>query len=233
MNKFLVIILIYVVASQFVEAKTIKVAVIDTGYNFAFKDFKHFKLSKPKLCKTGHKDFTDTTLNDVIGHGSNIASIIAQGNEAQDYCILVLKFYSKETQLISLETELEAIRYAIKQKVNIINMSLSGYAYSKEECDLVKVALDRGITIVAAAGNDGFDLSVTKVYPAMCDKRVKVVMNYTKGERASSSNYDDSYIKENGTNIYGLSKGNLPEFMSGTSQAAANHTNRLVRKLGK
>lgn len=214
------------------EAKTIKVAVIDTGFNFSFKQYKHFKLSKPKLCKTGHKDFTSSSITDVNGHGSNIVSLIAKGNENTDYCVIVLKYYSKETENISLDIELEALEYAIKQKVDVINLSIAGYTYSKEECDLVKTALDKGIRIVAAAGNEGFDLSKTKVYPAMCDRRVKIVMNYDKTTRHNTSNYGNSLLKEQGTNQYGISSKKLPEFKTGTSQATANYTGKLIKQLG-
>lgn len=215
------------------EAKTIKVAVIDTGFNFSFKQYKHFKLAKPKLCKSGHKDFTSSSLTDVNGHGSNIASIIAKGNSKSDYCLLILKYYSKETENISLDIELEAIQYAISQKVDIINLSIAGYAYSKEECNLIKKALDKGIRIVAAAGNEGFDLSKTKVYPAMCDRRVKIVMNYDKTTRHNTSNYGNNLLMEQGTNQYGVSSKELPEFRTGTSQATANYTNKLIRNYEK
>jgi minor extracellular protease Epr len=227
------IILIYLVASQLVEAKTLKIAIVDTGYNFAFKDFKHFGLSKPKLCRTGHKDFTDTSLVDDNGHGSNIASLIAKGNEDTDYCILVLKFYSPEVRTIAGYTETEAINYAISQKVDVLNLSIAGYEYMKEECDAVKKALNAGIKIVAAAGNEKFDLSKINVYPAMCDKRVQTVMNYNKGTRHYTSNYGKNMYQEQGTYMYGLGKGDLPVYMTGTSQAAAVHTGKLIKQMGR
>lgn len=215
-----------------VNAKTIRVAVIDTGFNYSFKQYKHFKIDKPKLCKTGHKDFTNSSLTDTNGHGSNIVSLISKGNTKVDYCLIILKYYSKDTENISLDIELEAIKYAIKQKVDIINLSIAGYSYSKEECKLVKVALDKGIKIVAAAGNEGFDLSNTKVYPAMCDRRVKIVMNYNKNTRHYMSNYANNLIKEQGTYQYGVSNKELPEFKTGTSQATANYTSKLIKQLG-
>jgi subtilisin family serine protease len=233
MIKTAIFLTFIILAALNAESKTIRVAVIDTGFNFSFKQYKHFKLTKPKLCKTGQKDFTNSSITDVNGHGSNIVSLIAKGNENTDYCIMVLKYYSKETENISLDIELEALKYAIKSKVDVINLSIAGYAYSKEECETIKLALDKGIRIVAAAGNEGFDLSKTKVYPAMCDRRVKIVMNYDKTTRHYTSNYGNNLIKEQGTNQYGVSDKELPEFRTGTSQATANYTNKLIRNYEK
>ena len=230
MNK--IILVLSMLLTMSVNAKTIVVGVIDTGFNFSFNQYEHFKLSKPKLCKTGHKDFTGSTITDTNGHGSNIVSLIAKGNESADYCVMVLKYYSEETADRSLTLELEAIQYAIEQKVDILNMSLSGYEYSKKECLLIKEALNRGIKIVAAAGNEGYNLAKTKVYPAMCDDRIKVVMNYDKDTIHYTSNYGSNVIKERGTNQYGVSAKALPEFKTGTSQATANYTAKLLKQLG-
>lgn len=231
MNK--IILVLSMLLTMSVNAKTIVVGVIDTGFNFSFNQYEHFKLSKPKLCKTGHKDFTGSTITDTNGHGSNIVSLIAKGNENTDYCIMVLKYFSKETEAVSLNPELKAIEYAIKQKVDVINMSIAGYSFNKQECDLVKIALNKGIRIVAAAGNEGYDLSKTKVYPAMCDSRITIVMNYYKDTRHYSSNYGNNAIKEQGTYQYGVSDKATPEFKSGTSQATANYTGKLIKQLGR
>ena len=53
------------------KSKTLVVAVIDTGI-----DAQAF--NRHVLCKTGHKDFTGTGIQDRHGHGTHISGLIDQ-----------------------------------------------------------------------------------------------------------------------------------------------------------
>ena len=51
----------------------------------------------------------------------------------------------------------QGILHAIEKKVDVINMSLGGPSSSPITADAVQKAIDAGITVVAAAGNEYTD----------------------------------------------------------------------------
>ena len=68
---------------------------------------------------------------------------------------MILKYYDpKASNSNNLKNTVQAIRYAIKMKANIINYSGGGTDYSAEEFAAVKEAEKAGILFVAAAGNE-------------------------------------------------------------------------------
>lgn len=224
-----------------VSAKTLTIAVIDTGFDMSstWTNAKANKLAKPKICKFGHYDFVEntTTITDKHGHGTHIAGLIAQGNEDIGYCLVIMNYYSPKKDADNMASLLRAYRRAIDIKVDVINMSGGGTEYSEKECSLIKEALDSNIEVVAAAGNEKSDLDDKPFYPALCDPRVKVVMNvYKDGTRVPSSNYStEKYDLYNmlGSNIMSLAPNNSYALMTGTSQATAQLTSKIVNKLSK
>jgi thermitase len=166
-------------------AKTIKVAVIDTGFDFKSawknlgKDQDGRQLKTPKLCKEGHKDFTGTGLQDNSGHGTHVAGIIAKFAEDADYCLVILKFYDPLVKQNSLVISAQALKYAYNLGVDMINYSGGGDEFSLDEYLTVKKILDKGVIFVAAAGNEKTvnDFKILKVdvqyeYKAAGDKAV-------------------------------------------------------------
>lgn len=227
MRKLLLLILILSACGHFsVQAKKkfITVAVIDTGIH------KSIKGHKKGICHYGHKDFTGTGLNDTHGHGTNVSGLIHKYAKGRRYCQVILKFFDPHAtgkQNISRITA--AIRHAINIKVDFINISGGGIGYTEMEQKMVKRALDRGIIIVAAAGNAkcNLDDKDCEYYPAMHDKRIVVVGNGTTKKRFPSSNYGsivDLWV--DGDN----KKGEYGRAMTGTSQSTAIHTGKLVKK---
>ena len=223
------------------NSHTIRVAVIDTGFDFKSTwspiiDLHPF-LRKPKLCDTGHADFSGTdTIEDQHGHGTHIAGIIAQYANNTDYCLVILKFFNPSEDSNNLKNEILAINEAVRLKVDIINLSGGGTEYSKEECWAVKSALDKGITFVSAAGNERSDINLHPYYPAMCDMDVKAVANITlRNTYSPSSNYTNDKInsrflfKEKGENVLSILPGNTIGYMTGTSQSTAIRTGKIVK----
>lgn len=192
------------------EGPTIKVAVIDTGKSYA---------KGIELC--GSIDLTGRSLDhtDRHGHGTNVAYLIDKYAGGVKYCQLPINYYGSGDN--SAKSNI-AFNLAISYGVDIINYSGGGLERDNVECGLIKTALDRGIIIVAAAGNEGRDLAEQAYYPAMCDDRVVVV---------GCSNLEDSnYGKVDFT--YKCKSVGKPA-MSGTSQATAIITGKLVNKLYK
>ena len=225
--------------------KPITIAVIDTGFDFSLSESKF-------LCKVGHKDFTNTSISDNHGHGTHVSTVIHQHvthiylNESSSlseqyhllhtkmpYCQLILKYYDPSSKVDSLQAEIEAFEYAIKMKVDMINFSSAGKHLSAIESVVIKKALDAGIKIVVAAGNAAANIDVEPYYPAVLDPRLNVVGNLNKEDiRAPTSNYGEKVNTwEHGTEVYSmLPEGKLGK-LSGTSQAAAVKSGKIIREL--
>ena len=195
----------------------IKVAVIDTGLN---KDYKY------ELC--GIKDFTGTDVFDNHGHSTNISGIIHKQAKGSDYCQIILKFFDKKSEISRTKAVNDALRFAIDQKSDIINISLGGSEPNKREKSLIIEALNKGITIVAAAGNEGQE--GCNYYPACYDSRIIVVGSSNQnGVRLDSSNYSskvDAYMDGYEVKADGITH-------SGTSQSTAKMTGILVKALSQ
>ena len=217
--SFVVLIVAYTCGISAAKANTIKIAVIDTGFNNKYED-------KVKLCNTGHRDFTGTGLHDNHGHGTHISGLIAE-NAINNYCIMILKSYDP-VDGGSIANSTLAIEWAILQGADIINYSGGGLSANSREKKAVLKALDAGIIIVAAAGNEHANLSHTAYYPASYDKRIVVVGNLTKdGRRAPSSSFGGpTDLMVRGTNIRGING-----TMTGTSQSTAIVTGRIAKQL--
>lgn len=223
------------------------VAVIDTGIDPAM-------MTSDSLCKSGHKDFTGIGLQDNHGHGTHISGIIdqyaknfiiAKDGEGKDleakklyeYCQIIIKYWDpRVVNQDNIKNTIKAIKWAIQQNVDIINYSSGGTIYSKEEHAVILAALNKGIKVVVAAGNERSDIDKREshYYPAMYDKRIIIVGNLVDNSRkiATSSNYGKSVNSwEVGTNIMSRLPGKGFGHMTGTSQATAVKTGKLIRQI--
>lgn len=189
-------------------AKQIKVAVIDSGISKTI----------PNHCKSP-QNFTQKLMKDQAEHGDNVVGLINKhaGLDGK-HCILFYKFYDPEEEN-NVNQVVNSVLMAIRDKADVINISGGGYGYNKAEHAAIRLALKRGIRVVAAAGNDRKNLLMNPYYPAMYDPRIFVIA--CKNRRYSN---------------YGLGvdatlncdkKGN-PK-MSGTSQGTAIFTGELVK----
>jgi hypothetical protein len=215
--QWLLIIAIHLFAATLANAKTIKVAILDTGEPNI----------RVKPCAEGHKDFTYKGIKDTHGHATNISNLIDQYAGDADYCQVYIKYYDPKTD--NLEASLKAWRHAIDLKVDVVIYAGGGIQYSGREEGLVKEALRNGIFIFAAAGNEATNLEHNcNYYPACLDwKIVKVGCVDSKGALCTRSNYAknlENFMYENG---YERSAGGYT--MTGTSQATAVVTGRFIK----
>jgi subtilisin family serine protease len=197
----------------YVFAKT-PVAVIDTGVSFAQKHL---------LCKNGNISYT-STLYDNHGHGTNVVGIIGSTMNKKKYCIISYKFYENGISgAQAIKNISKALRNAIDRGVKIINLSLEGPQPVSVERKLIKEALDKGIIVVVAAGNDGINLDKKcKSYPACYKfKHKNFIVVGAKDMRLNFGSMIDYCEK-------GYRQGK--PVLSGTSQATANFTKKLVKK---
>lgn len=227
------------------QEKPIIVAVIDTGFDFnstwkghlSKKDSDGYQLKKPKICKQGHADFTEEGIKDTHGHGTHIAGVIAKFAEDSNYCLVILKYY-KISQFDNTSLSIKALQKAIDLKVSIINYSGGGMEKSDTECNLIKQALNMGIHVIAAAGNESFNINQRPYYPAMCDDRVIIVSSSDDfGNNSSFTNFTDKkknsreLVREKGLEILSILPNNKIGVMSGTSQATSTYTGKLIKKM--
>jgi minor extracellular protease Epr len=223
----------YFLGMSAAKAEPIKIAVIDTGFDFNsnWPAATKLGLTKPKLCKAGHKDFTKTGLKDTHGHGTHIAGLIAKYADNADYCLVILKFYDSRATTSNLRSIVDAINYAVSLKVDFINLSLGGVHPSELERQAVLNALNANIRVVSAAGNEKSNLAQKGYYPALYDSRI-VVVGATKetGERLPASNYGPQVTYTAiGHEVLSLGLNNTFVKESGTSQATAKITGFLVK----
>lgn len=169
--------------------KKIKIALLDSGVDAG----NDISLAYSISLVPGEEEMTKIFM-DGSGHGSSVAGLIAaQDNgegitginpNAEIYSIRVLD----DANQAPLSRVIEGIYLAIEQKVNIINMSFGLNTYSEALEEAVEAAAEKGILVVAAAGNTG-DKGVQ--YPAAyeevlavgsVDKQGEVTEHSAKGE---------------------------------------------------
>lgn len=198
-------------------ALQIRIAVIDTGYTERGENLK--------MC-AGHKAPADISPS---RHGSNVAGIIVQGTRpSSDVCFLIYRAFELDDKghlKFDLISYLSALQQARKDKATIVNISMSGHDSLIAETFLLEALLNSNITVVAASGNDGKDLNKTgcNVYPACADPRIIVVANSSPGAHPNIGTVVDAYEEGNNRLASGVT-------LSGTSQAAAAHTARIIRR---
>lgn len=105
----------------------------------------------------------------------------------------------------------DAIRYAVENGADVINLSFAGDEAHADLIDAVKDAYSHNVIVVAAMGNEGRDTDKTPVYPACLrsevDDWVIGVTAITQANRgAPFTNYGTicADIAAPGTNIFGL-----------------------------
>ncbi|ACB53941.1 protease [Crocosphaera subtropica ATCC 51142] len=169
------------------KGKGVTVAVIDTGVT-----------PVPDLQRTefveGY-DFVNNKkeANDDHGHGTHVAGTIAQSTNNR-YGVAGVAYQAKIMPLKVLSAAgfgtisdiAEAIRFAADHNADIINMSLGGGGASQMMEDAINYAHEKGVVIVAAAGNEGRS---SASYPSRYDKVISVSALNANNEKAFYSNY--------------------------------------------
>jgi len=129
-------VLFIVVSAALVEAKgPVKVAILDTGSNVAYKE---------------GISLIDSTVKDYNGHGTLMVGIIKEVYPQAE--LYIVKVMGKDGLLIDEEAVISGLEWATEKGVDIINMSLR-LRNSNGLHRAIKKAYERGIVIVAAAGN--------------------------------------------------------------------------------
>jgi len=157
----------------------IKIAVIDTGVNHLHPDLFGFG---PDGKIVGGYNFVDDSKMpiDTNGHGTEVSGIIAADGElkgiASKSSIFAYKV-SEDGESVSSELIVAAVERAIKDDVDIINISLGINRTNPRIDQIVSKAVENGIVVVTAAGNDGPGLG-TIGSPGKNSKAITVGASY-------------------------------------------------------
>jgi serine protease len=146
------------------DGSGVVVAVLDTGV--AYEKFERFHEVEDLegSVYVDPYDFVDNDkhANDDHGHGTHVAGTIAQRTNngkgvagvARNVKIMPLKVLAGNGSG-SVAGIADAIRYAADKGAKVINMSLGGPFPSRALKKACEYAHSKGVTIIAAAGNDG------------------------------------------------------------------------------
>ncbi|HEV2192170.1 MAG TPA: S8 family serine peptidase [Nitrosopumilaceae archaeon] len=141
------------------EGQGIKIGIIDTGIDYDHPDLLGFG---PSGKVVGGYNFVDNNNKpiDITGHGTEVAGIIAADGNLKGVAPKAKLFSYKVSstgESVSSDLIVKAIHRAIKDKVNVINISLGVNKTNGEIDQAVSEAVKNGIIVVVAAGNNGPD----------------------------------------------------------------------------
>lgn len=125
-------------------------------------------------------------VSDDNGHGDEmISKILSQDKDAKVISIKAMDSNGKGTT----SSVYAGLQYAIEKKVDIINMSFVGIANEDNSSikDLIETAINQGITVVGAAGNNGTDASY--FIPGCVEGAYIIGAANSDGARLETSNY--------------------------------------------
>lgn len=200
-----------------VNAKTVKVAVLDTGIDSSHEIFNKVQIG------AGWNVIDDTKdVDDDVGHGTHVSGIIAS-NSAN---ITIVPYKVASLTDGRLSHVLKALNKAMGEDVDIINLSFGFESDSKALRKVLSAIEQRGIIVVAASGNKG---SSAQYYPASYSDVISVASVDGLNHKLSKSDYGDWVdVAAYGYRVRSAIPNNLYARMSGTSQATAFVTAKLV-----
>lgn len=218
-QKYLGLIGYYAPVEASYKGDNIIVAVIDSGVWLQHPDFKGVSwINNKEISGNGLDDDNNGYIDDQYGwnfidnnndlttktsHGTAVAGIIAAQHNSIGLAgiapnVKIMSLISCDDQACPRKSVTEAIKYAVDNGADIINLSLGGNGYVGYTSDynfVIDYAFNKGVIIVAAAGNGdiesgeqtGQNLDFLKVSPACNDGGDNKVIGV--GADADWSNY--------------------------------------------
>ena len=201
------------------ENSPVLVAVLDTGIDKNHEDLDGKVVAEINLSNS-------PTANDIFGHGTSIAGIIAADADNN----LGIFGLAPESRLINVKvaddngkcqssTLAAGIIWAVDNGARVINISIEIKESTPELQEAINYAWNNGALIIAAAGNDGNSLLV---YPASYENCIAVTAIQEDGTLAPLANYGDWVdVAAPGLDIYSTLPDNRYGYKHGTSFATA------------
>lgn len=201
---------------------SIKIAIVDTGVQANHPDLSGKVINGFDFVED------DYISQDGNGHGTHVAGIAAATtNNAQGIAGVAPKVSILAVRVLdqngsgSLADVASGIRYAADQGAKVINLSLGAASSSQTLKDAVDYAWNKGVVLVAAAGNSN---SSSFSYPASYTNVIAVGGTDQNDQKMSTSNYGTSWVDvaAPGLNITSTFSGSTYRTLSGTSMATAH-----------
>lgn len=200
--------------------KKVTVAVIDTGVDFTNLELQGSMWSRVECvssggevitggCTAGGYDFIDDdnspapSHDQYSWHGTAVAGVIAATSRngtgvaslGGGY-IEIMGVRASADGFFSSGDIADAIRFAVNNGAQIINISFGGPTHSQAIEEALRYAEEKKVLVVAAAGNYGTDNDVEPIYPASYDfsNIVSVAAHDQASHRSNFSNYGNASV---------------------------------------
>jgi thermitase len=219
----------------------INIAVLDTGVDVGHRELagkigKCFDWVDLEGIDTtdfvGRTKGLDAAIDDEVGHGTHVAGIlVAKGLRMDEgvcpdcriMAVRVLATMRSGDRLVGagiVDNINNGIKWAVDNGADIINMSL-GIKHSGgglPHADVIRYAQSKGVTVVAASGNDG---TAERYYPGALPGVIAVGAVDNSGAVTSFTSYGANImVVAPGVDVYSSFAHNTYAFASGTSQAS-------------
>lgn len=177
------------------SGKGVDAYIIDTGIYCENVDFTSKKVG---TCKFGYSTVTSGIINPVVdetdgnGHGTHCAGTVAGQTYgvAKEANLIAVKVLSDKgsgsTSGVIGGIDWVAAQVKANGKPSVANLSLGG-GFSQTQNDAIEAAVDAGVTMVVAAGNDNED--ACDYSPASAPSAITVAATDSRNIRASYSNW--------------------------------------------
>ncbi|HEY2974817.1 MAG TPA: S8 family serine peptidase [Pyrinomonadaceae bacterium] len=222
-------------------SEQVKIAVLDTGVNLNHKELRGKIVKRADFVNLEGLDTTgfigdfsgyDDVPEDEVGHGTHVSGIIAgRGIEmdegvAPDCSIMAVRVLATMKQGARhvgagiVDNINAGIKWAVDNGADVINMSLGikhvGGGLPHE--DVIRYALSKNVTVVAASGNDG---TSERYYPGALPGVIAVGAVDNSGAVTRFTSYGANItVVAPGQNIYSSFANNTYALATGTSQAS-------------
>ena len=168
---------------------SVLVAVIDTGIDYDHPDLAANYVALGYDWVNNNNDPIDDN-----GHGTHCAGIVAaELNNGIGIAgvgqVSIMAEKGLNQYGSGWEDDLaDAIYHAVDQGADILSNSWGGYSESQLIYDAVKYAYDKGVLVVAAAGNEAWN---NQLYPAAYDEVIAVTATDNNDDPASFTNFGE------------------------------------------
>lgn len=232
-----------------VDTGDVVVAVIDTGVDHTHPDLEKNMWRNPGETPNNNLDDDNNGVVDDIhgadfydsgtdgdpmddnGHGTHVAGTIGAVTDngasvagtSWDTAIMAVRFLGGPSGSGTTADAIRAIEYAINMGADIMNNSWGGGGESRALEEVIRLANDRGILFVAAAGNSNRDTDRSPHFPSSYDvpNVLSVMATGRNDERAGFSNFGANSVDvaAPGVEILSTIPGGGEDEFNGTSMA--------------
>jgi len=219
----------------------VRIAVLDTGVHLLHRELEGRIVARadfvdleglPTSGFIGDFKGYDDVPDDEVGHGTHVSGIVAAKGLQMDegvcpgcslMAVRVLATMKANGRLVGagiVDNINAGIKWAVDHGADVINMSLGvkhvGGGLPHE--NVIRYALSKGVTVVAASGNDG---TAERYYPGALRGVIAVGAIDSGGTVTGFTSYGANItVVAPGVQVYSAYTNNTYAFASGTSQAA-------------